>query len=229
MGGTSQHQQHIGFTVAQATTAITASAATATAIAATTATVVAAATAATAATPATSTLPARATKSGLHQPHHMYSRAAAALQQLYISLTVALCPLAAAGCCKLLQRLNMLHAAARRQQLLQRLQMMQLLQRLQLLQPAQLHTRCGMAVARRQLCHLFTGVLQPMGRSCAAALQQLCSGRASAATLPLRCRRYAAALHMFCSRLFFYNSPTAACAAAFPLRNHSFAAALRRL
>ena len=64
---------------------------------------------------------------------------------------------------------------------------------------AQLHTSCGMAAVRQQLCHISTAVLQPVGRGCAAALQQLCSGRASAAAMPLRGRRYAAALHMFCS------------------------------
>ena len=138
----------------------------------------AAATAATAATSATPTTPASATTSALPQPHHLYTSAAAALWQLYISLTVDLYPLAASRCCKLWQRLNMLHAAAELQQLLQRLQMLQQRQRLQLLQPAQLHTRCGMALARRQLCHICTEVLQPMGRSCAAALRQSC-GRAA--------------------------------------------------
>ena len=103
-------------------------------------------------------------------------------------------------CCKLLQRLQTMPAAAELRQLLQRLQMLQQMQRLQLLQPEQHHTSCGRAVVRQQLCHLATAVLQPVGRGCAAALQQLCSGRAYAATLPLCCRRCAAALHMFCSR-----------------------------
>ena len=216
MGGTSQHQQHIGFTVAQATTAITASAATATAIAATTATVVAAATAATAATPATSTVPAHATRSALRQPQHLYSSAAAALQPLYISLTVALCPLAAARCCKLLQRLNMLHAAARRQQLLQRLQMMQLLQRLQLLQPAQLHTRCGMAAARRQLCHL---VLPRFYNRWAAAVPQLCSSSAAAAHLQQLCRCVAAGTRLLCicsAAACFLQQPHRSLCSCFP-------------